>query len=460
MRTLRVEFLFFVKMAVCIRNKTKFIYWVWISILAITCKNPDLDPGSFFDGTPKEEVAERVNTLAFSLFSSQIVDFESGNFVINPLNHYLYLTMLHDGSKGITKKQLEQVLGFSNNTDNILESVSNLTFNIRTDFFNDQMDFQLHFFKDQDIELEPFFFNSLSSVDNDIRVEDPDFDVILNFTLTQLVNNQITDYTDGQINGAFSESTISPNNKMLFINTYQQDIAYQNTPDVYSEEFLPFFFDYTERFLRVSGNVFNTPFSIINEADFFIIRIPLTDEDYSLILFVEETDINIGNYESQFFTPAVFNEINRLPLNQVDNISGIVVPNFRSRSAVQLRSMYARLGATNMFSSTQADFSGFSSAGFNINDVRATTNFSFDRNNVEGASVHLSSSHASRTNSSTLKPDYYVHSSKNKSSSIKKTTQDSDPTFILIDKPFRFIVLHNKLNMIMFMGRISNPLIS
>jgi serine protease inhibitor len=395
---------------------------ILFSLIILTCsEKPIVSPEPPDLTAAQKEVIKASNKFAFDIFKQVCSAEPDTNIFISPLSISYALGMTYNGAANDTKEAMGDVLGYGDLTDQeINESYKNLADVLTTIDPETLMEIANSIWYRQDfevlqkfIDLNQEYFDALVMAMN---FADPQSAVTINDWIAEKTHDRITDVIEPPIDPATVMFLI---NAIYFKGTWKYEFDKEDT------EPHPFFLtDGTETTCDMMTQ--ETEFMRNFNEDFKAVDLPYGDAGFSMTVFIPRPDksldglISAMNENSWDSWMAGFSE---------DTIT-VDLPKFKIKYDRRLKEDLKELGMGIAFDPMLADFSGINpNSQLCIDDVIHSTFVQVDEKGTEAAAVTV----------------------------VTVIESDNGEHYIIVDRPFVFVIHDNYTGAILFMGKITNP---
>lgn len=377
------------------------------------------------DSEPREltetekQLVECDNRFALKLFRAIVDDEHDKNIFISPLSIAMNLGMVYNGAAGSTQDAMQQTLELSDMTIEEVNEAYRGLIELLTELDSD-VDFRIAnsiWYRDG-LELEEAFrdvcetyFKALVRA---IDFGDPASVNIINDWVNENTNGKITEIMD-EID---PELLVLVLNAIYFKGTWTYRFDRDDTQDDYFT--LP---DGSQKLCKMMKQ--EGTFHYFSTADFQAIDLPYGDEYFSMTLFLPAPERHIDSLIAQFNEENWSHWLNNFAEEDVE----LHLPKFTLEYELQLNKVLETLGMGIAFGG-QADFSNMFKdiPGF-IDEVKHKTYVKVDEEGTEAAAVTSTS------------------------------FDTSVPPVIRVNRPFFFVIRDNHSQIILFIGKIVEPML-
>jgi len=361
--------------------------------------------------------------FALKFFFDLVNDLPSGNIIISPSSVYLALSLLYNGAKGLTQKEMSQLL---ETQDLELETLNQDNLELQTILSNPDSKVTLSIANSlwvkSGVYIYPSFIESLqyfykAEITN-LDFTDPKSVIIINDWVKKKTNDKITSIID-QIS---SEEVLFLINAIYFKGLWAQPFdknLTQNKP-----------------FYQLNGSTKEVPlmrregeYSYLENDLFQAVSLPYSDQKLSLDIFLPQKTINFKTFLAQFNLEKWQQWLPKLR----ERKGTVEIPRFKLEYQITLNSILQKLGMNKAFQANQADFSGLTNIPVHVSDVIHKTYLEVNEEGTEAAAV---TSIGVRAMSIPL---------------------PTEPFIFTADRPFVCVLREHKTGSLLFMATIVNP---
>lgn len=349
------------------------------------------------------------------------------NFIFSPLCISSTLTLAFKGAKGNTATEMEKVLHFENVKDYDF-GFQTLTSDINKISAASSMKMVKRLYVDSSFNCTKEFINStkkpypseLEVIDIKCRVEEA----------RNQINTSIKDLTDGNVVDVLAEGLLNENTNMLLLGAayYKGNWLYKFNESETKE--VDFHVTKTET-KPVQMMQLDARLSIrtVNEQNLMILDIPFAGKQISMLIImpksIEDDSTGLEKVEKEMTYENYVNWTN--PSMMANSKVKLSLPKFKIESSHNLKDNLKSLGIKDAFNDEVADFSGMSEKkGLSVSEAIYEAGIEIGEDGSEAADV---------IRERVLMPK----------------------TECNVNRPFLFIVKHNKTQGILFYGRYTGP---
>jgi serpin B len=387
-------------------------------------KVPVLTPKDLELNANTPEIITNCNEFGVDLFSKVALE-ENKNLMLSPLSASIALTMLLNGCGGNTYDQLKGTLKYPegmsiSEVNEVYKSLVNQLLNVDPKV---KLALANAIFYRESFSVKAPFLYTMSS-DFEAQIEGIDFALP---SALSTINKWASDNTNGKIPKVLDE--ISPDAVMFLMNAlyFKGDWSYQFDKSLTSDR--PF---YTADGNSVSVSTMNGKVGskVTGGNNYKAIELPYGRTNFTMIVIVPNETLASFNTS---FTTEMWNAITSTFDGQQEYGEMVVfMPKFKFSYEKVLNDQLQSMGMTEAFNSSLADLSGISDASIFVSFVKQNTFVEVDEIGTEAAAV------------TTI--------------GVELTSEPTQPTQFIIDKPFIFAIRERTTNTLMFIGQIVNPL--
>lgn len=367
-----------------------------------------------------EEFIHNQMNLALKLFKATSNEKNGENVLVSPLSIQLALAMNANGADGITKAEMEALLGGDLSIEELNEYLQSYVSALPSEEKSKLEIANSIWFRNSGFVPNPELLQTNKNY-YDADVYSAPFDK----TTVNDMNNWVNEKTDGMIKKAIND--ISPDAIMYLINAVMFDAEWQSKYDEHSI--------YDGKFNSVSGAEEDVEMMSSNEYIYIELDNAMgfkknyAGAKYSFVALLpnEDIDINdfVGSLEAETLAAALQNQ-------RYENIIA-KTPKFSYEFEIKLNDALAMLGMESAFDSGKADFSGLGSANGNIfiSSVVHKTYISVNEAGTRAGAVTVVEDSA-------------------------ESEGPEDIIYITLDRPFLYMIVDNATNLPIFIGTLTS----
>jgi len=386
---------------------------------------PDLPPTNIELSQKARELITHSNDFGVELFT-QTAQSADENMMLSPLSASVALTMLLNGSEGVTFEQIRGMLGYPDNftIQEINEAYNSLLAQLLAADNKVQLSIANAIFYRQDLVVKNPFIQAMSD-DFDAQVQSLDFG---SPAALNTINKWASDNTNGKIPEVLDE--IKADAVMFLMNALYFKGDWTSEFDKSKTTKKPFHLDdgstieaSTMLHEKLGANYYTG-------QDFTALELPYGRRNFSMIIMLPTNGLS-NFYQS--FTPSVWDEMTTA-LSNASEWTGFIVsmPKFSFDYETLLNDQLQALGMLDAFSPALADLSGISDANIFVDFVKQNTFVDVNEKGTEAAAVTTVG-----VNVTSIGPTL--------------------PPMFIVDKPFAFAIRERTTNTLLFIGSVVDP---
>jgi serpin B len=374
------------------------------------------------DDTRPESLAAEMNN-AFAIDAYPHMAEAKGNFVFSPYSAEAALSLLWNGVRGETARQMAQVLHLGADRAVTAENFGALHKRLQ-EAKSWQLSAANSVWVQQGFSLRPDFSKTAQS-DYGAILQQVDFSGAPD-AARQTINDRIAQETAGKIENIIPSGMVDASTRLVLA-----DAIYFKAP--WSTPFEKANTT-TAAFTLEDGQSVHVP--LMNTHGFYsygeskttqVLDLPYADRSLSMIIFLPKAATGLPALEHAL-NPSSFRQMMAWVKPQVVNV---FLPRFHFSSGFRLADTLQAMGMTDAFSADFAKFSGVADKGLFIGAVQQKAYLAVDEAGTEAAAATVV------VNSESGLP--------------------ASPMMFRADHPFLFVIRHNDTGAILFMGRVVNP---
>ncbi|MDP3915647.1 MAG: serpin family protein [Bacteroidota bacterium] len=399
-----------------------------ISLLLLTflfsCNNAENEP-KVTDLTPNAKSAKIIaadNQFGFELFRKVDASLnEPKNTMISPMSVSLALAMVYNGTEGNTKAQMEQMLHKAGMTsEDINQSYKDLVAALISHDPKVELSISNAIFYRNTFPVKDAFKTTNQNFYN-AEVEGLDF--TKNTETLNKVNGWVNTKTKGKIDKIIEE--VKGSDVMYLLNAIYFNGEWKYRFDK-KETADRSFTKEDNTVIQVPTMKIEEPFNYFNHSDFQLLEMPYGSGKYSMLIFLPASGKNTSDLISMMSSENVNDWISKLSKQKKE----VFLPKFEFKFKNSLVDELKALGMTDAFDN--ANLSGISDAAqLVISEVMHKTYIKVDERGTEAAAVT--------------------------GITIELTSMPVDNAF-RVDHPFVFAIREKDTQVILFIGKVMNPM--
>lgn len=371
------------------------------------------------------------NAFAFDLYRHLEAD---KNLFFSPYNISLALSMVYDGAKNETRKEMEKVLHFDQSLLTINESFSMLN----------------RIFEKPSTPVDGFSLNIVGSlwVQASAHILPQFLDEMARYFKTtprrvdfqkhpdaarREINYFVKDKTMGKIEELVGPSDIDNSTKMMIISTIYMKARWKNVFDSNKTEMRSFFIS-EESKVNIAMMNQKAFFPYYQTTDFAALELPYIHHqenfpDLRFVIILPHENFGLAKIEKTISAESFKNILAGFGSEEVD----LILPKFKFTKSLSLKGILTQMGMGKAFSS-EANFEGINGKkDLKIGQVLHKAFISVDETGTEAAAATAISMNT------------------------KAFLQKKEAILFNADHPFMFIIYEKATSQILFLGRVLNP---
>lgn len=369
-------------------------------------------------------VSESSNLFGMDLYA--LLSQESGNAFVSPFSISSALAMTYIGAVGNTAQQMRQVLHFDLADQELHSGFSRLIRSMN----EPKKDYQLsvvnaiwaqegYAFKEDFLQqIEAYYQAGFNLVDfiNDRT------------NARKTINDWIEENTEGKIKNMIKENNINALTRLILTNAIYFKGSWQKPFDPSATELRPFYVSRdTEKEVQMMWQ--RSDFRYTDDDLVQVLELPYSGSGVSMIVILPKEERTLHEVEQQLSLELFKRWISNLKMESVE----VYLPKFRIECRLELRTVLMNMGMSDAFTDA-ADFSGMDGTKkLKIQNVIHQSFVEVDEKGTEAAAATA----------------VIV--------GIKASPYGEKYVVFKADRPFLFILYDKTHDLILFMGRLSNP---
>jgi len=351
---------------------------------------------------------------------------ESGNAFVSPFSISSALAMTYIGAVGNTAQQMRQVLHFDLADQELHSGFSRLIRSMN----EPRKDYQLsvvnaiwaqegYAFKEDFLQqIEAYYQAGFNLVD---FVNDRN-------NARKTINDWIEENTEGKIKNMIKENNINALTRLILTNAIYFKGSWQKPFDPSATELRPFYVSRdTEKEVQMMWQ--RSDFRYTDDDLVQVLELPYSGSGVSMIVILPKEERTLHEVEQQLSLELFKQWISNLKMESVE----VYLPKFRIECRLELRTVLMNMGMSDAFTDA-ADFSGMDGTRkLKIQNVIHQSFVEVDEKGTEAAAATA----------------VIV--------GIKASPYEEKYVVFKADRPFLFILYDKTHDLILFMGRLSNP---
>ncbi|XP_043281348.1 serine protease inhibitor 3/4-like isoform X2 [Venturia canescens] len=286
---------------------------------------------------------------------------DRGNFIVSPLGVSMTLAMSAFGARGRTEMQLRKALGLSND-----EESRKIGYQTVTDYLNSFQKAELHVanrvFLSSEITPNPQFADTMERA---FRSQAQTLNFYDAAKSSQTINRWGAAETNNRITEVVSPGDFGSDTVMTLVNAvyFKGTWLKKFDPEVTRDS--PFYHeDGTHKNIPTMDAVLNVTYGEYPEVDATFIQLPYQSEDnqhnISMFIVLPNKRDGLTTVDENYDKISISQLIQRGIYQNVD----MLIPKFKIEGELDLNGPLQRMGMTDMFDASRADFSGITGGGY------------------------------------------------------------------------------------------------
>ncbi len=401
------------------RSAVFLISVLFLTITAVTgalaCDSSDIK---------MEGDTELRNSFDVDLYS-RLASKDTGNICFSPFSIHSALSMVYEGAEGRTAWQMEQVLGLTVSDDQRHPMIKELMEVMQKDSPDLEVRIANSLWSMPEYPVEESFLSVLEETYHS-ELRETDF-FLYPVKSAEKINSWVEDRTSGRIKDLFGKDSFDSMTRLVLVNAvyFRGDWA------------KPFDPSKTEKgvFKTVTENIPGIPFmkkterwNYYSDNDIQALDMPYAEGNYSLLVISPRETAGLEKVGKDISGEYISSIRKSMRPERVS----LSFPKFEMKDRFQVAEILEDLGMTHVFSPVESDLSGISSGEkLYLSEVVHASFFRIDEKGTEAAAAT--------------------------GTGIKAASIPAEPVKMTLDHPFMFILYHEEINTILFMGRVADP---
>jgi len=405
------------------KKLTNLILIALLTLAIVSCVNEteNIETPEINLTLAEQELIESGNQFGLKLFKEINATDGDQNIFISPLSISMALGMTYNGANNETKDAMHSALEYSNlsvqEINESYKSIIDLLYSLDPQvamklanaiWANQNLTFIPEFIQAN----QDYFYAEVANVD----FGDP--------ATTDLINNWVNNSTDGKIDKILYEP-LDPITAMVLANAiyFKGDWARQFDPELtYSAQFTNASGSQTNCMMMSTGDTL----SYFENDLFQAVDLPYGNGDYSMSIFLPKQGKDVEDVIANLSSANYDSWINSFQTTQLE----LRMPKFKVEYEITLNDVLSSLGMGIAFT-TQADFTNMHApGGLFISLVKHKSFVEVNEEGTEAAAVTV----------------------------VVIELSSIQGNYMTIDRPFFFVIRENKTQIILFMGKIVEPI--
>jgi len=386
-------------------------------VLCVACAMAD-------DKSALKAVSESTDHFATNFFKAVASENKNNNLISSPLSAHIVLSMAAYGAGGNTATQMRTTLNLPTEDSvgrqgfqslmNELNNVKNVTLEVAN---------KMYVAKDLELKSE---FKELTS--GPFRSGVDPLDTKNPVDATKTINNWVDERTHHKISKILNDGDLTSDTRMLLLNAVYFKGKWANAFNMNNTEKKPFY--YMENKEKKQMNVDTMyrhgdyVFGELPDLKAKFVELPYQNADLKMVIIVPDEIDGLSKIEENL---EAFNH-SYLAKNGYEREIHLFLPRFKIESTIDLQPTLEKLGMTDMFTD-RANFTGITNEPLKVGKVRQKAFIEVNEEGSEAAAVTVAQ--------------------------IKTRKGHRNPTEMIVDRPFFFVIRDNKNNISLFQGHVS-----
>lgn len=389
--------------------------------------------GTIWAGTVEDEggllgISTSTNTFAIELYR-RIASNPNDNLFFSPYSVYTVFSMVYGGVRGDTALQMERVLKFPMAGTDLHEYVGRLSSAIEKAGSQGAIKLAISNRMWPQVGY-PFLKEYLELIQRNYGVKISPLDYRKDpEDARKTINSWVEEKTEQKIVNLLKPGMISPHEKMVLVNAIYFKGDWSEKFDRKATQ--------EEQFFLLSGGSVKAPLMTTRQSfgyndlqDAQVLELPYSGKDLSMIVMLPKKKDGLQELEKNLSLERLKSWTGELHKREVV----VYLPRFKSTSEFRLDRVLSSMGMPDVFNEEKADFSGMDGRKKNL-FIGMAIHKAYVDVNEEGTEAAAATAVGIRT-----------------------TSIPSLPPVFRADHPFLYVIRHNTTGVILFMGRVVNPL--
>ncbi|NP_001164759.1 serpin B8 isoform X1 [Oryctolagus cuniculus] len=373
-----------------------------------------------------DELREGNDSFAIKLLKMLGEAEKSQNVFFSPLSISCSLVMVYLGARGDTAAQMSQVLcvnkdgdvhrGFQSLLSKINKTGTQYLLRIANRLFGEETCDFLSSFKESCRKFYQAELEELSFAKNTEECR-------------KHINDWVAEKTEGKISEVLGSGTVGPLTKLVLVNAVYFKGKWNEQFDRKHTRGMLFKTSKEEKTVQMMFRSAKFKIRYIEEVHTQVLELPYTNEELSMIILLpdDNTDLTVVEKALTYETFRAWTNPEKMTKSKVE----VFLPKLKLEESYDLESFLQRLGMTDAFEETKADFSGMSSKK-NV-PLSKISHKCFVEVNEEGTEVAAATAVVRNTRCSRMELRFCAN------------------------RPFLFFIRHNETNSLLLCGRFCSP---
>ena len=358
--------------------------------------------------------------FSLALFKEIIRENPQNNTFISPFSTAIALSMLYNGSEGVTRKELSYLLAVSNlSVAEVNEANKLLVKELENSDSKTKLSIANSLWRKKDLSIKKSFLKTNRRY-YDATIKKLDF---TKPNSANIINDWVADKTEDKITKIVDR--ISPDKALFLINAIYFKGEWQNKFNPETTK--------TENFYLASGNLKQHPlmssfgeYKYYENQNFQLINLPYGSGRLGMNIFLPQKTSNLTKLFELLDSESLNDWLGEMKLKE----GTIKFPRFKQEYEVDLNDILKQLGASSMFNPSKANFTALTDDSIAVDEIKHKAVIEVNEEGTEAAAV----------------------------TSIGLTTTSVNVPFnMIVNRPFFYTIQDNETGAIIFMGTIQNP---
>ncbi|XP_077209522.1 ovalbumin-like [Paroedura picta] len=384
------------------------------------------------------QVAESNGEFSFDLFRDLSHSYVDANVFFSPFSIVSALAMVYLGASGQTASQLQKVLHFHKFTEtetpqfpqcqqpnSVHTALGSMLSQIRALSTNYTLSIANRLYVEQSYPVLPRYLKCTKELYHG-GLEKVNFQKSYE-QIRLAINAWVESQTNGLIKNMFASGSLTSRTILALVNAvyfkgkWEYGFKTQNT-----RQMVFMVNEKVNKSVQMMHQISTFNFASIEKSKIQILELPYASNEMSMVILLPKDDFGLSQLQSLITYKELLKWMNSMRKRKVE----VYVPRMKMEKKYSLTGILRNLGITDLFT-PMANLSGISSAGGM--DMSEIIHKSFVEVNEEGTEAAAATGVQIRV------------------------TSFNAPVVFKADHPFLFFVIHKKTNLILFLGKASQP---
>lgn len=367
-----------------------------------------------------------INNFSFRMYNQLITD-NTDNIFFSPYSIFVALAMTYEGARNETADEMYNVLGFPQD-----DTVTLCSFGRIYNLLNINKEYTLNTANALWIRQGyPFLGEYLRFIENYYMGKTTEVDFSNPEKSAEIINQWIEKNTGGKIKDLITKGDIHKYLAMILTNAiyFKGDWLNQFDKDLTTNRDFKLLDGTTVSVPMMTFSKSDLEFNYTETDDLQILELPYKGDKLSMIILLPKEN-NISIVEKILNRDNLSKWVNSMTKREVK----VILPKFKLETEYSLKNYLMNMGMIIPFSTAKADFSGMT--GRKDLFIEKVKHKAFIEVNEEGTEAAAATS---------------VH--------MSLTAVGPEPIEFNADHPFVFLIIHKETGVILFMGKLMNPMV-